>query len=101
MEETGHDAVGGMLTIGHDDYDWLPHGHHWRDPGFTQGEDHPVVGVNRADAAAFCAWLTRRERAAGQIDTGSCYRLPTDFEWSVAVGFARGRGRLAGGAVLS
>jgi len=34
----------------------------WRDPGFEQGPDHPVVGVNWRDARMFCQWLTEKER---------------------------------------
>ncbi|MEX2581235.1 MAG: SUMF1/EgtB/PvdO family nonheme iron enzyme [Verrucomicrobiales bacterium] len=41
-------------------------------------EEHPVVYVNWEDAQAFCAWLGEKE--------GRTYRLPTDREWSVAVG---------------
>ena len=41
-------------------------------------DNHPVVGVNWADATAFCAWLSKKE--------GHTYRLPTDREWSEAVG---------------
>lgn len=40
--------------------------------------DHPVVGASWEDANAFCAWLSQKE--------GKIYRLPTDREWSVAVG---------------
>ncbi|MHB1310042.1 MAG: formylglycine-generating enzyme family protein [Limisphaerales bacterium] len=58
----------------------------WRNPGFAQGEDHPVVQVSWNDAQAFCRWLTEKERAAGFIDPSHRYRLPTDAEWSVAVG---------------
>ncbi|MDF1756655.1 MAG: SUMF1/EgtB/PvdO family nonheme iron enzyme [Verrucomicrobiales bacterium] len=42
------------------------------------GPDHPVVCVSWEDATAFCEWLSRKE--------GKPYRLPTDHEWSVAVG---------------
>ena len=83
---TGHDATGGMLTIGHDDIDWSPHGHTWRDAGFPQTDDHPVVGVSYHDAAAFCRWLTAQERAAGLIAQAEAYRLPSDLEWSLAIG---------------
>lgn len=57
-------------------------------PAFEQGPDHPVVFVSRADAEAFCEWLTRRERRPGEerIAASHGYRLPTDIEWSEMVG---------------
>lgn len=51
---------------------------------FEQGLDHPVVGVNAADAEAYCAWLTRKERAEGRMTPVQLYRLPTDQEWDAA-----------------
>jgi formylglycine-generating enzyme required for sulfatase activity len=56
----------------------------WKDQnadGFTptdKKEQHPVMKVSWEDAQAFCAWLSKRE--------GKTYRLPTDQEWSIAVG---------------
>jgi len=41
-------------------------------------DNHPVVGVSWADAKGFCEWLSKKE--------GRVYRLPTDREWSYAVG---------------
>jgi formylglycine-generating enzyme required for sulfatase activity len=41
-------------------------------------EDEPVTNMNWADAAAFCVWLSKKEDRS--------YRLPTDREWSYAVG---------------
>jgi formylglycine-generating enzyme required for sulfatase activity len=58
----------------------------WKNPGFEQTGEHPVVCVGYEDAVAFCAWLSQRERAAGKIDSGDEYRLPSDEEWSFAVG---------------
>ena len=52
----------------------------------TPGPDYPVVNVSWNDANAFCAWLTETERKAGKIPAGASYRLPTDAEWSWAVG---------------
>ena len=58
----------------------------------TQGQpvghrdDHPVVCVSWEDAGKFCAWLTEKERASGKIGQQDTYRLPTDHEWSCAVG---------------
>ena len=53
---------------------------------FAQDNTHPVVRVNAEDAVAFCEWLTKRDIAAGQIEEGQLYRLPTDEEWSLAAG---------------
>jgi len=53
---------------------------------FPQDSDHPIVGVSWNDAIEFCVWLTGKERAEGKIADNAVYRLPTDLEWSAAVG---------------
>jgi formylglycine-generating enzyme required for sulfatase activity len=50
------------------------------------GPDFPVVNVSWNDAKAFCDWLTKTECAAGKISAKEFYRMPTDEEWSFAVG---------------
>src|SRR5205814_718726 len=55
-------------------------------PDFPQDETHPVVKVSRKDAMAFCDWLTEKELRDGALREGQSYRLPTDSEWSAAVG---------------
>jgi formylglycine-generating enzyme required for sulfatase activity len=44
----------------------------WRNPGFRQQDNHPVVCVNWDDAIAYVTWLN--------IETGKTYRLPTEAE---------------------
>lgn len=58
----------------------------WEGQPVGRQPDHPVVCVSPEEAAAFCAWLTNNERASGKIGQNDTYRLPTDAEWSVAVG---------------
>jgi hypothetical protein len=52
-----------------------------------EGKAGEAVGnVTWDEAVAFCEWLTDRERRSGGILAGVSYRLPTDHEWSCAVG---------------
>ena len=48
----------------------------WRNPGFEQKDEHPVVCVSWNDAVAFCEWLSRKE--------GKTCRLPSEAEWEYA-----------------
>ena len=45
----------------------------WREPGFPQAGNEPVVCVSHGDAVAYAAWLSQR--------SGRKYRLPTAAEW--------------------
>ena len=91
-ETRSRDYAAFVKSSGHDA------GENWRtytagDLPVGRGEDeraedstHPVANVSWEDAVAFCAWLTKEERAAGKIGPQDEYRLPTDVEWSWAVG---------------
>jgi len=48
----------------------------WRNTGFAQTDEHPVVNVSWNDATEFCRWLSRKE--------GKTYRLPTEAQWEYA-----------------
>ena len=65
----------------------------WKSPGFKQSSDHPVVNVTWIEAVAFCKWLTEEERKTGVLSAIQFYRLPTDVEWSKAVGLSEESGK--------
>ena len=65
----------------------------WKGPGFKQGPDHPVVNVTWVEAVAFCKWLTDQEHNDGVLPASQYYRLPTDSEWSKAVGLPEESGK--------
>ena len=52
-------------------------GHDWRNPGFAQTDDHPVVCVSWNDAQAYVEWLNRTAKKP--------LRLPSEAEWEFAV----------------
>jgi formylglycine-generating enzyme required for sulfatase activity len=58
---------------GGDAFDGRDPKYSWQNPGFKQGDDHPVVNVTWNDAQALCEWLNKTE--------GKKYRLPTEAEW--------------------
>lgn len=81
VKDSDHDAGEDWKT---DEYHRVPVG---RGEGERAEESrHPVANVNHDDAVAFCAWLTKRDRAEVKIGSQDDYRLPTDTEWSYAVG---------------
>jgi formylglycine-generating enzyme required for sulfatase activity len=50
----------------------------WRNPGFEQTDEHPVVCVSWFEAQLYCQWLTEKE---GKQKEGMRYALPTEAQW--------------------
>ena len=67
-------------------------GRRYEPPDFHQTSTDPAVKVSWFDAMAFCKWLTNKERDENLIEDGQAYRLPTDLEWSMAVGLTNENG---------
>ena len=67
-------------------------GRHYEAPDFPQTATDPAVKVSWFDAMAFCKWLTEKEHDENLIEDGQAYRLPTDLEWSMAVGLVNESG---------
>jgi formylglycine-generating enzyme required for sulfatase activity len=80
VEESGYKAadscVSQHMSDGHFIYeDTL--GATWRNPGFPQGGNYPVVCVSGEDAEAYAAWLTRK--------TGHKYAVPNEAQYEYAL----------------
>jgi hypothetical protein len=89
VRATGHNASDEVWSFGPEG--WKQRGQNWRTPGFEQTGMHPVSGVSWEDAQAFAKWLTDKERTEGRLAPGERYRLPYDWEWSVAAGLTETR----------
>ena len=72
VESTGYSKGNACRT--YENGEWEERfGRHWRDPGFVQTDQHPVVCVNWEDAQAYVEWLSQ--------ETGQTYRLLSEAEW--------------------
>ena len=75
VSETGHST--GDSCWRYEDGEWKERsGRSWRNPGFSQSDDHPVACVSWREAQSYVGWLSRK--------TGEKYRLLSEAEWEYA-----------------
>lgn len=73
VSTTGYNA-GDKCWVFHGGNKWVENkDRSWRNPGYYQDDNHPVVCVNWNDAKAYVDWLSRK--------TGKQYQLPSEAEW--------------------
>lgn len=48
----------------------------WKNPGFKQDDNHPVVCVSWDDVQSYCKWLSKR--------IGLIFKMPTEAQWEKA-----------------
>jgi formylglycine-generating enzyme required for sulfatase activity/class 3 adenylate cyclase len=90
--ETGHQGSG-CAALPLDGTSWkFDPALSWRDPGFAQADDHPVVCVSWDDAIAYASWLSKK--------TGRNYRLLSEAEWEYAARAGDTAGRYFGDAPI-
>jgi hypothetical protein len=72
---TGHNSSGNCRAWNGNRYQ-EDRARSWRDPGYSQADDHPVACVSWEDAKAYVTWLAEK--------SGRDYRLLTEAEWEYA-----------------
>jgi formylglycine-generating enzyme required for sulfatase activity len=79
IEESGYQAKDSCYVNhdvdGHSIYEETA-GYSWRNTGYEQTDEHPVVCVDWDDAVAYANWLTKK--------TGHTYALPSEAQYEYA-----------------
>ena len=87
VSETGRSMGDSCRTYEGGEWEWRS-GRNWRNPGFSQTDEHPVVCVSHEDVQAYVEWLSG--------ETGEGYRLLSESEWEYVARAGTGTARYWG-----
>jgi formylglycine-generating enzyme required for sulfatase activity len=83
VNETGHRSDSGCYDNGNPNAPKRT-GASWKDPGFNQTDNDPVICVRWDDAQAYVSWLNRKLQRSCSASGDAPYRLPSESEWEYA-----------------
>jgi formylglycine-generating enzyme required for sulfatase activity len=75
VSASGYDTGDKCSTLAGDKWEEFS-GNNWRNPGYTQDDNHPVACISWVDAQTYVRWLSRQ--------TGKYYQLPSESQWEYA-----------------
>jgi formylglycine-generating enzyme required for sulfatase activity len=81
--ETGYSPQGNCLILA-SGKPYIGSNTSWRQNGFEQVDDDPVVCMRVDDARAYIRWLNKKADYKQELSTPDSYRLPSEAEWEYA-----------------
>ncbi|MEM7070430.1 MAG: SUMF1/EgtB/PvdO family nonheme iron enzyme [Pseudomonadota bacterium] len=82
VDESNYQMEPGCVVFVNNQWQFDPQAS-WKNPGFEQGDDEPVVCVSYNDAIAYANWLSEQDFETSRLFNAR-YRLLSESEWEYA-----------------